>query len=134
MDVLDDYIDNFYSERRDRINEGKEEPLQLFKEDIFRPENAKTEQQQFLIYHHLYHHWLRWMHENHKEDVGAFNLLTTLFSLNFFVLTLLFSHMPIFPRENESAPQPHSASVDRGFIRCQENILHSMYEQQCEKY
>ena len=71
--AIDEYRERYYSERRERISNGLEEPLQLFKEDVYRPENTMTEEQKFLIFHHLYHHWLCWMHKNNPEDVGAYS-------------------------------------------------------------
>ena len=63
-------MERYYEEKRKRIIDGVEEPLELFKEDVYRPEKAMTEEQKFLVYHHLYHQYVRWTHEHKPEDVG----------------------------------------------------------------
>jgi len=60
------YCDAFYEQMTaDELND-EEGSLTLFDEELYRPENAKTDEQRFLIYHHLYHQWLK-----HHNDEGA---------------------------------------------------------------
>ena len=40
----------------------------------YRPENAKTNKQKFLVYHNLYHHWVRWTHKHHPRQAESMNL------------------------------------------------------------
>ena len=47
--------------RSDEVDAGlndAEDVVELFNEGLHRPENAQTEGQKFLVYHHLYHHKL----------------------------------------------------------------------------
>ena len=62
------YCDAFYEQMTaDELND-EEGSLTLFDEELYRPENAKTDEQRFLIYHHLYHQWLK-HHNDERADV-----------------------------------------------------------------
>ena len=54
--ALMEYIGKYYKDRTERINRDEEDPLKLFDKNKYRPENAKTNQQKFLIYHNIHHH------------------------------------------------------------------------------
>lgn len=46
-----------YSKALQELIGNPDEPFELFKENIHKPENAKTEAQKFLIFHHWYHEY-----------------------------------------------------------------------------
>ena len=73
--TLDEYVESYYEEQTKRTIDGVEEPLDLFQENVYRPEKAMTEEQKFLVYHHIYHQYVRWMHEHHPEDVGEYGII-----------------------------------------------------------
>ena len=73
--TLDEYVASYYEEQTKRTIDGVEEPLDLFQENVYRPEKAMTEEQKFLVYHHIYHQYVRWMHEHHPEDVGEYGII-----------------------------------------------------------
>ena len=51
-----DYAAQLRSAEVDTGLNDMEEVVELFNEALHRPENAQTEGQKFLVYHHLYHH------------------------------------------------------------------------------
>jgi hypothetical protein len=44
------------------------EPVKLLNEELYRPENAKTDGQKFLIYHHLYWQYIWYQHRNGQYE------------------------------------------------------------------
>ena len=72
--ALQEYIDKRREAGLRRRLGGGEEPLELFDEPKYRPENARSYEQKFLVYHHLYHHWLRWTREHNPELAQTLDL------------------------------------------------------------
>ena len=64
---LVEYAKKFYDSRRAatirQMLGGNEDLVELFKEELFRPEKAQSEEQKFLIFHHLLVHYNFKMHE-----------------------------------------------------------------------
>ena len=55
---LQEFATIFYQQQRQRfVTEKPDEPLELFEENIHTPENAKTDAQKFLVFHHLHHQY-----------------------------------------------------------------------------
>ena len=53
--ALTDYKDRFYNDRDALRAGGHTTPLELVEEDTYRPENAGSDGQKIIVYHHLYH-------------------------------------------------------------------------------
>jgi hypothetical protein len=53
----------FYQEQMASLI-GDNQNLELFDDELHRPENARTEGQKFIIYHHLFYQWLLTQYEN----------------------------------------------------------------------
>ena len=57
-----DFADRYYRSRTQRLNNHSDtsssERPPLIDPELFKPENAKSDDQKFLIYHHLYHQYL----------------------------------------------------------------------------
>ncbi|KAL7537702.1 hypothetical protein ACHAXR_008006, partial [Thalassiosira sp. AJA248-18] len=64
-DSLRSTAKDYYERQRQRTIDGntEHEQLELFDEHIYQPRNAKTDGQKFLVYHNLYHHYLRVQHK-----------------------------------------------------------------------
>ena len=72
--ALDNYKKDYYQSRTEQINKGMTEPLKLVKENLYRAKNAKTWQQNILIYHYLYHQWVNWSCKNQRQDDGVYKI------------------------------------------------------------
>ena len=64
---LEKLAKKFYKEKNENLIEGREEVIQLFEIQKYNPENCRGEAQKFLIYHHLYHHYLLHKFDNKKR-------------------------------------------------------------------
>ena len=63
---LDEHKKKYYDKQNTSI--GQDEPLQLFDEDKHKPENAKSDAQKILIYHHLYYQYLLHQYQENLRD------------------------------------------------------------------
>ncbi|EJK44668.1 hypothetical protein THAOC_36777, partial [Thalassiosira oceanica] len=68
-DSLNEYVVKRRAQLKARSQNTDEEPIVLYNEELYRPENVKTFEQRFLVFHSMYHHWLRWIRKNDPNVV-----------------------------------------------------------------
>ena len=73
---LENYKVQFYEQQMVKIIGGQEEALLLFDYEVHRPENCKGTAQNFLIYEHLYYHFLQEQFSNNQTNQQPPSLIT----------------------------------------------------------
>jgi hypothetical protein len=59
VNSLNEHSKKYYADKNSAIiNNANDEPLELFDPEVHKPENAKTEAQKDIIFHHLYSHYM----------------------------------------------------------------------------
>ena len=124
--ALTNYKNEYYENIRNEIllNSSRNDTLQLFDTDMFKPENARTTEQRFIIYHHLYHlySWKQYLESNDPECVPPLQSYTLIEGLpgtgkTFVIKTLRNMTRLIFRNNNAdmaSAPTGCAASLFNG--------------------
>ena len=62
---LKSYCDEFYHNEDIQDDDREDRDVELLMEDLYRPENCKSHEQRILVYHNLYHQWLKY---NNRDD------------------------------------------------------------------
>jgi hypothetical protein len=67
--VLGEYAKAYYQKRNAAILQPSDnEPITLFDNNLYHPRNAKSDEQQFLMHHHLYTHYAIKIYENNQPS------------------------------------------------------------------
>jgi hypothetical protein len=123
--ALTNYKNEYYENIRNEIlNSSRNDALQLFETDMFKPENARTTEQRFIIYHHMYnlYRWKQYLESNDPECVPPLQSYTLIEGLpgtgkTFVIKTLRNMTRQIFKNNNAdmaSAPTGCAASLFNG--------------------
>ena len=122
--ALANYKDEYYTNIRNEILNSNDDELQLFDTEMFKPENARTSEQRFIIFHHMHnlYLWKQYLDANDTESEPPVQSYTLIEGLpgtgkTFVIKTLRNMTRKVFKNKNSdmaSAPTGCAASLFNG--------------------